>query len=128
SPVITFRTPPTFFLLSHFLFFLMLRRPPRSTLFPYTTLFRSHQSGFAPVGPASVYKQSYSADTNSRLSAHNAEDLPHFAHIDVVLIVALAGQVGAVPGYSFARYIALAKPEDHMLSRSIVTKSVQHVA
>src|SRR5690348_17676238 len=24
-------------------FFLMLRRPPRSTLFPYTTLFRSHR-------------------------------------------------------------------------------------
>src|SRR5690348_17558203 len=27
-------------------FFLMLRRPPRSTLFPYTTLFRSGGSGF----------------------------------------------------------------------------------
>src|SRR5258708_38460122 len=26
---------------SHFFFFLMIRRPPRSTLFPYTTLFRS---------------------------------------------------------------------------------------
>src|SRR6266571_8928984 len=25
------------------LFFLMIRRPPRSTLFPYTTLFRSEQ-------------------------------------------------------------------------------------
>src|SRR2546430_10469054 len=25
-------------------FFLMIRRPPRSTLFPYTTLFRSSQS------------------------------------------------------------------------------------
>src|SRR5690554_7392729 len=25
-------------------FFLMIRRPPRSTLFPYTTLFRSWQS------------------------------------------------------------------------------------
>src|SRR3990167_6924417 len=25
------------------LFFLMIRRPPRSTLFPYTTLFRSHK-------------------------------------------------------------------------------------
>src|SRR5690348_18474658 len=25
----------------HCLFFLMIRRPPRSTLFPYTTLFRS---------------------------------------------------------------------------------------
>src|SRR5689334_25419993 len=31
-----------FFCLSFF-FFLMLRRPPRSTLFPYTTLFRSGQ-------------------------------------------------------------------------------------
>src|ERR1019366_3941100 len=28
-------------------FFLMIRRPPRSTLFPYTTLFRS---GFCAVG------------------------------------------------------------------------------
>src|SRR6266571_303602 len=26
-------------------FFLMIRRPPRSTLFPYTTLFRSHSRG-----------------------------------------------------------------------------------
>src|SRR3712207_8244786 len=25
----------------YFVFFLMIRRPPRSTLFPYTTLFRS---------------------------------------------------------------------------------------
>src|SRR5260370_21415053 len=29
---------------SHF-FFLMIRRPPRSTLFPYTTLFRSTAEG-----------------------------------------------------------------------------------
>src|SRR5215203_7506072 len=28
-----------------FIFFLMIRRPPRSTLFPYTTLFRSHDRG-----------------------------------------------------------------------------------
>src|SRR3712207_8707354 len=27
------------------LFFLMIRRPPRSTLFPYTTLFRSRKFG-----------------------------------------------------------------------------------
>src|SRR6201995_6162265 len=31
--------------LSFFFFFLMIRRPPRSTLFPYTTLFRSHDQG-----------------------------------------------------------------------------------
>src|SRR2546430_13814031 len=29
-----------------FFFFLMIRRPPRSTLFPYTTLFRSHRTKF----------------------------------------------------------------------------------
>src|SRR2546430_14031046 len=27
----------------HLFFFLMIRRPPRSTLFPYTTLFRSDE-------------------------------------------------------------------------------------
>src|SRR3712207_9524131 len=32
-----------------FFFFLMIRRPPRSTLFPYTTLFRSVAS--APEDP-----------------------------------------------------------------------------
>src|ERR1022692_5103753 len=30
-------------LLLSFFVFLMIRRPPRSTLFPYTTLFRSHR-------------------------------------------------------------------------------------
>src|SRR3712207_6924883 len=34
-------------------FFLMIRRPPRSTLFPYTTLFRSQ--GPAPEAPAVQY-------------------------------------------------------------------------
>src|SRR3989449_7966872 len=29
-----------------YVFFLMIRRPPRSTLFPYTTLFRSLPEGF----------------------------------------------------------------------------------
>src|SRR2546427_7100602 len=33
--------------LSLFFFFLMIRRPPRSTLFPYTTLFRSYPNNRA---------------------------------------------------------------------------------
>src|SRR3712207_9108682 len=32
-----------------FFFFLMIRRPPRSTLFPYTTLFRSRRAGGGEV-------------------------------------------------------------------------------
>src|SRR6478752_8827192 len=45
-----------FFLPFLFFFFLMIRRPPRSTLFPYTTLFRSprgfhgHRCRRAPAG------------------------------------------------------------------------------
>src|SRR2546425_7012569 len=33
-----------------FFFFLMIRRPPRSTLFPYTTLFRSRAKAATHVG------------------------------------------------------------------------------
>src|SRR5882757_508587 len=35
-----------------FFFFLMIRRPPRSTLFPYTTLFRSPADVQRPARPA----------------------------------------------------------------------------
>src|SRR5258705_7036422 len=45
-----------------YFFFLMIRRPPRSTLFPYTTLFRSrgvgtgdpHRLGVLPLSPGAV--------------------------------------------------------------------------
>src|SRR5260221_3441537 len=38
-----------FSLIPYYFFFLMIRRPPRSTLFPYTTLFRS-QGAALPLG------------------------------------------------------------------------------
>src|SRR5437899_11165475 len=41
-----------FIFISFYIFFLMIRRPPRSTLFPYTTLFRS--PGEAPVWRGAV--------------------------------------------------------------------------
>src|SRR5580698_9716947 len=37
------------------LFFLMIRRPPRSTLFPYTTLFRSRVKD--PFAPPSLQRE-----------------------------------------------------------------------
>src|SRR6266478_8568777 len=44
-----------------FFFFLIIRRPPRSTLFPYTTLFRS-RSGFRLLGnPRNSRRRSESA-------------------------------------------------------------------
>src|SRR2546429_1890006 len=38
----------------------MIRRPPRSTLFPYTTLFRSPLQMLAPPAPAGVAENSSS--------------------------------------------------------------------
>src|SRR6266446_7841240 len=36
-------------------FFLMIRRPPRSTLFPYTTLFRSDQASLHHITSISAW-------------------------------------------------------------------------
>src|SRR2546425_5432316 len=38
----------------------MIRRPPRSTLFPYTTLFRSHQA-LLPWHPRALDKHDFAA-------------------------------------------------------------------
>src|SRR2546430_7298338 len=41
-----------------FFFFLMIRRPPRSTLFPYTTLFRSRADPAAAPAPCRAAPES----------------------------------------------------------------------
>src|SRR6266446_9538242 len=43
-------------------FFLMIRRPPRSTLFPYTTLFRSHEYGSGSNPPSHAWFIGYRGD------------------------------------------------------------------
>src|SRR3712207_8776528 len=47
-----------------FFFFLMIRRPPRSTLFPYTTLFRS---SFSTTNPADSDRKSSTESTGVSL-------------------------------------------------------------
>src|SRR5258707_6495803 len=73
------------FSMSWFLFFLMIRRPPRSTLFPYTTLFRSDwtsdgrrrnrrcRRSAAPTPPASTAR----VPALSFCFADSASPLPH---------------------------------------------------
>src|SRR5437762_3821104 len=52
-------TSSSLFILSLLFFFLMIRRPPRSTLFPYTTLFRSEPPPRHPRRPtAQVFRSS----------------------------------------------------------------------
>src|SRR5438034_5785509 len=60
-----------------FLFFLMIRRPPRSTLFPYTTLFRSLFCGIqgprCGLGVRSrlPFPQNRSEEHTSELQSHS---------------------------------------------------------
>src|SRR2546421_4377656 len=60
----------------------MIRRPPRSTLFPYTTLFRSilRRSAFVSTLPFVIVSPSTtivpSSTTSSRLTQRRSVDLP----------------------------------------------------
>src|SRR3712207_9260451 len=55
-----------------FFFFLMIRRPPRSTLFPYTTLFRSACEDKNPDNHF-VPTMGYCADTRMCRPVHGQE-------------------------------------------------------
>src|SRR5256885_12268712 len=51
----------------------MIRRPPRSTLFPYTTLFRSSSSA-APVGLGFEHQRFIAERTDERLIVCRHDD------------------------------------------------------
>src|SRR3989442_14261280 len=65
-------------MLSFFFFFLMIRRPPRSTLFPYTTLFRStddihgHLEAETVRSGATSFQQAGMAALAGQVSAYRA--------------------------------------------------------
>src|SRR5260221_2483017 len=79
--------------MAFFFFFLMIRRPPRSTLFPYTTLFRSrrasrgrrksggavptHRIGNSAVAQGALPTRSARAERRSRSEEHTAELQSH---------------------------------------------------
>src|SRR5437588_6667274 len=52
----------------------MIRRPPRSTLFPYTTLFRSLQSFIASMTQKLTLLQSFIASMTQKLTLSDISD------------------------------------------------------
>src|SRR3954464_12074953 len=73
-----------FLTLADYFFFLMIRRPPRSTLFPYTTLFRSsfhHVIGGALKNPAFSPPQNYVESSMTPRDATHPEQLPDTAPV-----------------------------------------------
>src|SRR5260370_31639147 len=97
----------------------MTRRPPRSTLFPYTTLFRSSNYNFGEVLPASLSGYVYSdvndnglrdsgdqpiAGTNITLTGSN----------DLGTAVNLTTTTAAPRRYQFTNF----KPQTHMITET----------
>src|SRR5947199_10867908 len=64
---------------SYFFFFLMIRRPPRSTLFPYTTLFRSIWWGF--LAAPSRWGPDPGCLTNGPRSEEHTSELQSLRHL-----------------------------------------------
>src|SRR5256885_7405944 len=71
--------------MSFFFFFLMIRRPPRSTLFPYTTLFRSLRGLDVSIevdggiGPATT-EEVVRAGADTLVSGQAVFKAPSYAH------------------------------------------------
>src|SRR2546427_772239 len=83
--------PHLVYFIFHLFFFLMIRRPPRSTLFPYTTLFRSADSGLNEL-EANV--DSLIVVLNEKLLDVLGDDISQdeaFAHANDVLKNAVGG-------------------------------------
>src|SRR5439155_25101207 len=76
-PLLTFVKPP--FLSSFYFafFFLLIRRPPRSTLFPYTTLFRSQHAVLDAdlAGAAGPVHHPILDDVTDHPSTHEAREV-----------------------------------------------------
>src|SRR5690242_21607014 len=62
----------------------MIRRPPRSTLFPYTTLFRSKRLGVPPDWDQAAASMSKGAPNRVSPFEWRRYDVPQQAHIRYV--------------------------------------------
>src|SRR5687768_11179566 len=76
-----------------FFFFLMIRRPPRSTLFPYTTLFRSSTSYGQEFG--NIIQHNYPGDDYKDLMA-GVDELIRRGYIDDKKLAVTGGSGGGL--------------------------------
>src|SRR6266487_6502125 len=101
----------TVFFLISFFFFLMIRRPPRSTLFPYTTLFRYPLSRLACPWPSQG-----SSTRISRRSEEHTSELQSPVHL-VCRLLLEKKKTKLYKGKSFKKTTSRSTARTHMLAR-----------
>src|SRR5689334_24028383 len=92
----------------------MIRRPPRSTLFPYTTLFRSSTRRVTWTSPS---KWSAACACSTRSEEHTSELQSQF-HLVCRLLLEKKKIVGSAVGYSVG-----SNNDDRMMTSSKTTSS-----
>src|SRR5437899_8923041 len=93
-----------------FFFFLMIRRPPRSTLFPYTTLFRS-------VGEASIKRELSARPARLKKSALNQPQIGSHLNRDRKSTRLNSSHLGI----SYAVFCLKKKKNDYPVSRNMLS-------
>src|SRR5260370_16956026 len=101
-------------------FFLMIRRPPRSTLFPYTTLFRSAEDASGPRGnlPPPPPSRASVGDGGTGRSEEHTSELQ--SHLNLVCRLLLEKKKTNDRKTMTRRLISL------FTSRQIVTAAIHH--
>src|SRR5438034_6113118 len=84
-----------------FFFFLMIRQPPRSTLFPYTTLFRSLRELVAGVNPDAPVSE---VKTMSTVVSESVAT-PRSTALLFVVFAALALTLGSIGIYGVLSFV-----------------------
>src|SRR5437667_10480642 len=86
-------------LLSYSFFFLMIPRPPRSTLFPYTTLFRSRLTSLCPLRPPGTFRGTVPPNLPevSMLSSEQRVQIRHWFYAEHWKVGTIAQELGVHP-------------------------------
>src|SRR5258708_16759754 len=95
----------------------MIRRPPRSTLFPYTTLFRSLVDIFTAIMAVNQWTAERAFTVSSKLKDHGLLNLPALARMT-------AEDVG---GRSEEHTSELQSP-DHLVCRLLLEKKKKRIS
>src|SRR5437016_7775272 len=86
----------------------MIRRPPRSTLFPYTTLFRSHSPQSEQTGRSSVAFGGRAPSSSGRRSEEHTSELQSLTNLVCRLLLEKKKDVGFRLEQAAAAHAALA--------------------
>src|SRR2546427_11605525 len=104
-----------------FFFFLMIRRPPRSTLFPYTTLFRSAVNQLGRDTPDPEGHRHPIRDRHAfRLREEGARRQPHGPHLPT-------HRDGDPPGQRSEEHTSELQSQSNLVCRLLLEKKQTHI-